>query len=100
MQRVKLSSTNAKIKLLFCLTLPLVLYGIPLEWITHGGNTICLFHNIFGRDCYGCGMTRALFSLMHSDPVAAWGYNKLVIIVAPVMPCLYIKKLVETIGEC
>lgn len=98
MLKVKSSSTNADFRLCCCLALPVVLYGIPLEWITRGGCTICLFHNIFGRECYGCGMTRALFSLLHLDFSAAWGYNKLGVIVAPLLLYLYVKELVKTIG--
>lgn len=90
------SSTSVKIRLACYLLLPVVLYCIPLEKVLHG-HTICLFHNLFGTDCYGCGMTRALFSLLHFDFGAAWGYNRLVVIVAPLLLYLYIREVAKTI---
>lgn len=98
MLKVKSSSTNAKIRLFCLLALPAALYCIPGSWITDG-HPVCLFHNLFGRDCYGCGMTRALFSLLHLDPGSAWGYNRLVVIVAPLLLYLYVKEVVKTFGE-
>jgi len=44
-------------------------------------------------------MTRALFSLLHGDLAAAWEYNRLAVIVAPLLLCLYIKEVKKTIGE-
>lgn len=89
------SSTSVKIRLGCYLTLPVILFAIPLEWITRGGPTICLFKNLFGTECYGCGMTRALFSLLHFDFPAAWAYNRLVVIVAPILAYLYIKEVMR-----
>lgn len=90
------SSIIVKIKLACYLLLPVALYCIPLEKILHG-HTICLFHNLFGTDCYGCGMTRALFSLLHLDFSAAWDYNRLVVITAPLLLYLYIREVAKTI---
>lgn len=99
MQKEKSSSTNVKLRLGCYLAFPVLLYAVPLKAITRGGSTICLFHNIFGRDCYGCGMTRALFSLLHADIGAAWGYNRMVVIVAPLLLYLYLNEVAKTIGE-
>ena len=44
-------------------------------------------------------MTRALFSLLHLDFTAAWNYNRLVVIVAPLLLYLYVKEVARTIGE-
>lgn len=98
MLKVKSSSTNAKFRLFGLFALPAAMYCIPSDWIMHG-HTACLFHNLFGRDCYGCGMTRALFALLHFDPAAAWEYNRLAVIVAPLIGYLYLKELVKTFGE-
>lgn len=88
-------STGGKVYLGFLLALPVVLYLIPLRWITDGGPTICLFKNITGHECYGCGITRALFSLFHFQFAAAWAYNHLVIAVAPLLLYLYVKEILK-----
>lgn len=87
--------TTAKIRLTCDLLLPIVFYGLPPQWIMNG-HPVCLFRNL-GLPCYGCGMTRALYSLLHGDLGAAWEYNSLVIVVAPLLLCLYFKELQNTI---
>jgi hypothetical protein len=70
--------------------LPFLLYLIPVEWLNKQ-HTICLFKNIFGRDCYGCGLTRSVLSVLHFDFSAAWHYNKLIVIVMPLLIYVWIK---------
>ncbi len=88
------SSTNAKIEIVALAIFPILLYCIPLEWVLEG-DTLCLYHNMTGHDCYGCGMTRALFSLLHFDFHAAWTFNRLVVVVAPLLTYLYIKEVIR-----
>lgn len=37
----------------------------------------CLFRRLTGLSCPACGTQRALFSLLHGDPLAAWHFNYL-----------------------
>jgi len=59
---------------------------IPFE-IIEDGPAICVFKNLLGIECPGCGMTRAFSCIMHGDLIAAVSYNRLVIIVFPLF-CL------------
>ena len=59
-------------------------WAIPESWM-FTENTICIFKNLFGLECVGCGMTRALYCLSHGDILEALNFNRLVIIIAPLL---------------
>ena len=42
----------------------------------------CLFHKFTGLSCPACGTQRALFSLLHGDPLTAWHFNYLLPFIA------------------
>ena len=63
---------------------PLLLYFIPMDWL-NGQHTICLFKNLTGHECWGCGITRAVVSVVQFDFTAAFHYNKLIVIVFPLL---------------
>ena len=58
---------------------------MPHNWLFDEGHTLCLWHNLTGENCWGCGMLRALVSVCYLDFTAAWEYHKAVIVVAPLM---------------
>jgi Protein of unknown function (DUF2752) len=82
------------IKLWGMLVVPVVLYFIPLEWLKDQ-HSICLFKNITGHECYGCGMTRAIISAIHLQFANAFQYNKLFLIVLPLLIYVWGKNLVN-----
>jgi hypothetical protein len=73
---------------------PFLLYFIPSKWIM-SGHAICIFKNITGHECYGCGMTRAIYAMIHLHINEAWQYNKLVFIVFPLLIYIWIKTIIE-----
>ena len=77
------------------LLIPVTLFLIPIDWISEQPS-VCLFRNITGHDCYGCGMTRAILSAMHLRPADAFGYNKLIIVVFPLLVYIWAKTLINT----
>ena len=47
----------------------LVIVGVVFFFnpATHHFYPVCLFHQVAGLNCPGCGMTRALFALLHGN---------------------------------
>ena len=66
----------------------------------------CIFYQLTGWQCPGCGMSRMVLSLVRLDPVSAFHYNPFFFITLPiVLFCLlysdivYIRKGVRTLGK-
>jgi hypothetical protein len=74
--------------------IPVVLYFIPLEWIKDQ-HSVCLFKNLTGHECIGCGMTRATLSAIHFQFENAFIYNKLFIIVFPMLIYIWGKTILK-----
>lgn len=53
-------------------------------WLEHAP-TVCLFRNLVGLRCPGCGMTHALSALLHGEFARAFLYNKLVVVAFPAL---------------
>lgn len=87
-----------RLRLVLVVALPLVAYLVPERWIMQG-HTLCLVHNLFGVECWGCGMTRALYSVAHLDFAAAWEYNRAVVVVAPLMAYIWSKCIIRLIKK-
>ena len=90
----KIKSNNSKnfILLLVYIILPIILFFIPLEWLNKQ-HSICLIKNIFGIECFGCGITRAIIAGIQLEFSKAIEYNKMVIIVLPLFIYEWFKNL-------
>ena len=50
----------------------------------------CVFHELTGYKCPGCGTQRAVHALLHGDVAAALRYNAILLIAVPwIALCLY-----------
>lgn len=73
--------------------LPFMLFFTPLEWLNKQ-HTICLIKNIFGINCFGCGITRAVISGVQFKFNNAIEYNKMVVIVLPILIYKWFKDII------
>jgi hypothetical protein len=91
------SENNKSLKILKItgvLLIPVILYLIPLQ-LVESHSSICLYKNITGRECYGCGMTRAIMSAIHFQFEKAFHYNKLFAIVLPLLVYIWSGMLIK-----
>ena len=88
-----------KITLIIVLLLgPLILFFLPSDYFDQG-QSVCLSVVFFDLECYGCGMTRALMHLIHFEFFKAYEYNKLVILVFPLLFLWWIKIVLSLFGK-
>ena len=71
------------------------LWLIPLGWVLEDRVPLCLFRNVLGWECWGCGMTRAFFSLIHGHWEQAIRYNWRCVIVFPIIAYLCVKSILK-----
>jgi hypothetical protein len=53
----------------------------------------CLFHALTHLYCPGCGVTRALYALLHGDIALAFRMNAMAMLAIPLMPAMLVKSL-------
>ena len=79
--------------LLFILfSIPLILIALPVDFFDYG-NTICIYTLITNKNCYGCGMTRAIMHLIHFDFENTFAYNMISFIILPLLFLLWLKEI-------
>lgn len=74
------------------LIIPVILFFLPLQAVENN-HSICIYKNLTGFECWGCGMTRAILSAIHFQFDKAFVYNRLVIIVLPLLFYIWLKTL-------
>ncbi|MBK9190440.1 MAG: DUF2752 domain-containing protein [Crocinitomicaceae bacterium] len=70
------------------IALPVWLLLSPANYFD-AGESICPSKVFFGKECPGCGMTRATQHMIHFDFNEAWNFNKLSFFILPVLGFLY-----------
>lgn len=78
----KIAPANARfvVVLLTAITVGITAVVFFFNPSTHAFYPVCQFHRLTGLNCPGCGMTRALYALLHGDFSTALHDNALVII--------------------
>ena len=84
--------------LLLTTVLLAVMYAVPTAWIDNENN-VCLSKLFSGKECLGCGMTRAIFHLLHGDVVGAFNHNRMCILVMPLLGYLVLMKCKADSGD-
>lgn len=83
---------HSKMKLILILISFLIIYFILNELLDVG--IPCLFYEITGYYCPGCGITRLLFSLLKLDFYQAFRYNPLIFILIIITVIYWLVKFI------
>jgi hypothetical protein len=61
-----------------------VLLLLPADFFDTG-QSLCISQLLLHKECLGCGITRAVHHFIHLEFQTAWNFNKLVVIVLPIL---------------
>jgi len=76
------------------IAVPVVLLILPSDFFDTG-QAVCLSVLLLDIECLGCGITRAVQHAIHFEFETAWTYNKLIIVVLPVLIFIWIKTIYQ-----
>jgi len=74
--------------------LPIIFLLVPTSWF-ESRRSLCLIRNVLGVKCPGCGMTRAISCIFHGNFRKALQYNRLVVIVLPLLGYVWLQALMS-----
>ena len=77
-------SSRSRLRLAALLATALAAVCLPAG-LLDGAPSLCLIRAAGGTWCPGCGMSRALWHLAHGEIVAAFAFNRLVVVIAPLL---------------
>lgn len=75
---------------------PFLLAFLPGDYFDKG-ESICISKLLTDEDCPGCGMTRAIQHSLHLEFDVAYSYNKLVVIVLPLLIVVWAKEIYRSV---
>ncbi len=87
-----MKSVFYRVYFLILILIPFVLIILPANFFD-SGSTICVSVFLFDTECYACGMTRAIQHLIHFNFLTAYSYNKLSVIVFPLLVLSYYNEI-------
>ena len=86
--------TNKAVRLFIGIGLPLALVCGLLFFRKYGSPIPCVFYELTGFYCAGCGATRALDALVHFRISDAVGHNIFFVIVLPFVAYYFLKRYI------
>ncbi len=72
---------------------PISIFLLPINFFDSNSTIVCLSRLLLDTECWGCGLTRSVMHALHGDFAGAWNYNKLIILVLPLLIAVWAKNL-------
>ena len=83
-----------KLKLILFLIIPILFWFIDYK-STDNDFSFCLVKNIWGINCYGCGLSRGISALLHLKFEEALKLNKVNLFSIPIIFLIYAKNFFQ-----
>jgi hypothetical protein len=80
------------------IAVPFILWILPADYFD-SGSSWCPSQRLLDIECLGCGLTRSIQHAMHLDLSTAWTFNKLFVVVFPVMIMIYVHVIGLAFGK-
>ncbi|HFA51873.1 MAG TPA: DUF2752 domain-containing protein [Bacteroidetes bacterium] len=87
-----------QIRLAIFVLVPIALFALPADFFDEGPR-LCFSVMFLGRECPGCGMTRAVMHLIHLEFREACFYNRMSFAVFPLLAWYWAKWFLKDWGE-
>jgi hypothetical protein len=81
------------------LIVPTFLLFLPADYFDHDKPKVCLYTLATGIECWGCGHTRATMHLIHFEFEEAILFNKLSLVIVPVIAFMWLNGIYQTIKK-
>jgi hypothetical protein len=80
------------------IAVPFILWILPADYFD-SGNSWCPSKRLLDIECFGCGLTRSIQHAMHLDFATAWNFNKLFVVIFPLMITIYVHVIGLAFGK-
>lgn len=98
LSEIKKNKTFKWIYGLLLILIPIILLLLPGNYFD-SGKSYCLSIILLHKTCMGCGITKAVQHSIHFEFETAWHYNKLVILILPILVFIYLKELIRILKK-
>lgn len=98
MQKLPIKIKLRVLLFVFIFVFSTFLLVLPASFFDNG-QSICVSVLLFNKQCYACGMTRAIQHLIHLDFHEAYHYNWLAFIVFPLIVYLLMTEFLKLVKE-
>ena len=85
-----------KVSFIILILIPIIIWFVDFN-ANNNDFTFCIFKNIFGKNCYGCGTLRGISAILHLEFKKCVQLNPLNIISLPILSYLYLRSIFITI---
>jgi hypothetical protein len=72
---------------------PISIFLLPIDFFDGDKTIVCISRLLLDVECWGCGLTRSVMHALHGDFQGAWAYNKLIVLVLPLLMLLWSKNV-------